>query len=140
MKVEIFSFCDFAQSDSSGKLSLIGVIDSIFASELPVIYGLCSLAIRVRFNKAEVGLKNFRISFTDPYGKPAMPPMETPIQVQIAENGSHAIVQLVSLFAQLTFPNFGEYSIELAIDGSLVASTPLFVRQSQVIPPDRLKQ
>lgn len=135
MKVEIFSLCDFASSDASGRLNIIGVFDSIYAREVPATHGLCALAIRVRFDKIEEGLKKFRISFVDSDGNPVMPAMEMQIQVRVPPIFQQANVQVVFLIPQVKFPNFGEYSIDLAIDGRQEAATPLNVRQLPIIPP-----
>lgn len=135
MKVEIFTLCDFASSDAGGKLNVIGVFDSIYAREAPATYGLCALAIRIRFDKIEEGLKKLKISFVDSDGNPVMPAMEMQIQVQIPPLLQQANVQVVFLIPQVKFSNFGEYSVDLAIDSRQEASTPLYVRQLPTIPP-----
>jgi uncharacterized protein DUF6941 len=135
MKVEIFSLCDFASADGSGKLNIIGVFDTIWAREVPATHGLCALAIRIRFEKIEEGLKKIKISFVDIDGNPIMPAMEMQTQVQIPPHLQQANVQVVSLIPQIKFLNFGEYSIDLAIDSRQEASTPLNVRQLPIIPP-----
>ena len=135
MKVEIFSLCDFASADGSGKLNIIGVFDTIWAREVPATHGFCALAIRIRFDKIEEGLKKFKVSFIDSDGNPIMPAMEMQIQVQIPPQVQQANVQVVFLIPQLKLPNFGEYSIDLAVDSRQEASTPLDVRQLPIIPP-----
>jgi len=135
MKVEIFSMCDFASSDAGGRLNIIGVFDSIYAREVPATHGLCALAIRIRFDKIEEGLKKLKISFVDSDGNPVMPAMEMQIQVQIPQLFQNANIQVVFLIPQIKFSNFGEYSVDLAVDGRQEASTPLNVRQLPIIPP-----
>ena len=135
MKVEIFSLCDFASADAAGKLNIIGVFDTIHASQAPVVHGFCFLATRIRFEKIEEGLKKFKISFVDIDGKPIMPVVEAQVQVRLAPNAQHAIAQVVSAMWQIKLPCFGEYSIDLAIDGRQEASTPLYVRQLPLLPP-----
>jgi len=133
MKVEIFKLCDFAQADSAGKLTIVGIFDIIHAKITPATHGLCSLVIRMQFDKAEEGEKKIKLSFVDTDGKLVMPPTEAQIQVRIASNGSHANLQGVFLFPQITFPHFGEYLIELEIDGKLVTSTSVSVRQTPTV-------
>lgn len=134
MKVEVFNLCDFASADAGGKLNIIGIFDALYAKEAPVTHGLCALAVRIRFDSIEVGLKKIRISFTDSDGKLIMPAMEAQIAVQIGSNQPSATAQIVSIMMQLHLPSFGEYSIDLAVDGRQEASTPLYVRQL-IIPP-----
>jgi hypothetical protein len=135
MKVEIFSLCDFATADASGKLTLVGVFDTVWAREVPATHGLCALAIRIRFNKIEEGLKKFKISFIDSDGNPVMPAMEMQIPVQIPPHLQQATAQVVFLIPQVKFSNFGEYGIDLAVDSRQEMSTPLYVRQLPIIPP-----
>lgn len=135
MKVEIFSLCDFASADAAAKLNIIGVFDTLWAREAPITHGLCVLAARIRFERIEEGLKRIKISLVDADGNPVLPAMEAQIPVQVAQHGLSAIAQVVSIMSQIKLPNFGEYSIDLAIDGRHEASTPLYVKQFPVAPP-----
>jgi hypothetical protein len=135
VKVEILNICDFASADAAGKLNIIGVFNSIWAKEKPIVYGLCALVIRIRFDKLEEGLKKVKIAFVDADGKPVMPIIETQIQIQFVPWEPTCNVQLVTLLSQLRFPNFGEYSIDVAIDGKQEASSPFYVHQAPAIPP-----
>ena len=83
MKAEIFCLCDFAAADSGGKLTIVGVFDTIWAREVPATHGLCALALRIRFERIEEGLKKLKVSFIDSDGNPVMPAMEMQIPVQI---------------------------------------------------------
>jgi hypothetical protein len=134
MKVEIFSLCDFATSDSGGKLTIVGVFDVIWARQVPATHGLCALALRIRFDRIEEGLKKLKVSFIDSDGNPVMPAMEMQIQVQVPAYAQQANVQVVFLIPQLKLPNYGEYAIDLAVDSRQEASTPLYVRQMPIIP------
>ncbi len=135
MKVEIFTVCDAATSDSGGKLNVLGSFDRINASTVPVTHPLCALAIKMRFERLEEGAKRVRISFMDTDGKPVMPTLDAATQVQFPP-GEHSVTAcLVLQIQQLKLPNFGEYSIDLAIDGRHEASIPLFVREMAAPPP-----
>jgi hypothetical protein len=133
MKVEIMAMCDFAQADPVGKLTIVGIFDTIHAVEVPKIQGLCALAIKMRFDKSEEGLKKINISIADSSGKSIMPSIEALIQITRPPNTTQANLQIVSLIPQLSFPNFGEYSVDLNIDGKREASTPIFLRQAPII-------
>lgn len=135
MKAEIFCLCDFAAADSGGKLTIVGVFDTIWAREVPATHGLCALALRIRFERIEEGLKKLKVSFIDSDGNPVMPAMEMQIPVQIPPHLQQANAQVVFLIPQIKFSNFGEYAIDLAVDSRQEASTPLYVRQVPMIPP-----
>ncbi|MGI9086376.1 MAG: DUF6941 family protein [Chthoniobacterales bacterium] len=135
MKVEIFTLCDAATVDSGGKLNVLGSFDRINAATTPVTHPLCSLAMKVRFERLEEGDKRIRISFVDSDGKAVMQTLEAGSRIQFPPNESTVTACFVLQIQQMKLPNFGEYSIDLAVDGRHEASIPLFVKQLGEAPP-----
>jgi hypothetical protein len=137
MKVEIFTLCDAATTDAGGKLNILGSFDRLNAGALPVTHPLCALAIKLRFERLEEGQKRISISFVDNDGKPVMPTLDANTQVQFPPGEDSVTACLVLQIQQMKLPKYGEYSIDLAMDGRHEASIPLFVRQAQVgqFPP-----
>lgn len=135
MKVEIFCLCDFAQADTSGKMSLVGIFDAIYAHQVPATHNFFSIAAKIRFDQGEEGIKKIKISVIDLDGKPIIPAMEMLALVKIPPNQPCANIQVISLIPQITFPNFGEYLTCLEIDGRQAVSATIYVRQSLTIPP-----
>jgi hypothetical protein len=140
MKVDVFTLCDFAKAEN-GKMTIVGTFDGISAYQAPAVHPLCALAVIMRFESIEQGKKTLRISFIDSDGKPIMPTLNAPIEVKINPNESHATVQFCLVIQQINLPKFGEYSIDLALDGRQEASTALFFRQVQrpphLMPPEQ---
>ncbi len=128
MKVEIFTLCDAATADAGGKLNILGSFDRIHANAVPVTHPLCALAIKLRFERLEEGQKRVRISFMDSDGQAVMPTLDANTQVMFPPNEHTVTACLVLQIQQMKLPNYGEYSIDLAIDGRHEASIPLFVR------------
>ncbi|HZV36861.1 MAG TPA: hypothetical protein VFB72_19955 [Verrucomicrobiae bacterium] len=140
MKVEVFCLSDYAQVDSAGKLTIVGIFDTVYAIEAPTSHGLCALAARIRFAKPdEDGLKKFRISFSDADGKLLLPPWETQMPIATESDTSPGTVHIVAVIQQIRLPNFGEYTFELWIDEVQVASAPLWVRPTTAMP-DHLRK
>jgi hypothetical protein len=130
MKVEIFTLCDAATTDAAGKLNILGSFDRLNAKQAPVTHPQCALAIKLRFERLEEGMKSIRVGFVDADGASVMPTLETTTQVQFGLNDSSATASLVLVIQQLRLPKFGEYSIDLAVDGDQKASIPLVVAQA----------
>ena len=128
MKVEIFTLCDAATADAGGKLNILGSFDRIHAANVPVTHPLCALAIKLRFERLEEGPKRVRISFMDSDGKAVMPTLDANTQVMFPPEEHTVTACMVLQIQQMKLPNYGEYSIDLAIDGRHEASIPLFVR------------
>jgi hypothetical protein len=129
VKVEILALCDFAV-DYAGKLTIVGVFDELDAPEAPAMHRAWSIAIRLRFDKAEEGQKALRVSVVDTAGALVMPYLDERLEVVVPESSPSCAVQLILNIGRLTFSHFGDYAVHLEVDGQQVGSTPLFVRQS----------
>lgn len=138
MKVDIFTLCDFANVDAAGKMNIIGSFDRMNAMIVPVVHPLCCLAIKIRFERLEEGLKRLRIAFIDADGRQVMG-VETQAQVLFPTGQASASWPFVIVMPQLLLSNFGEYLIDLAVDGRQEASILLFVSQFQ-LPPQSQSQ
>jgi hypothetical protein len=99
------------------------------SGELPVCLGMCSLDAKIQFDRAEEGAKRIGISFVDEDGKPAMPGFETMLELKMPFGAASATVPFALMIKQLSVPAFGQYSVDLAVDGRLEASTLLYARQ-----------
>ena len=133
MTAEIFTLCDAATTDAAGKLNILGSFDRLNAAQVPVTHPQCALAIKLRFKRVEEGPKSIRINFVDEDGKSFMPTLTTTTQVKFGPNDFTATASLVLIIQQLKLPRFGEYSIDLAVDGHDAGSIPLTVaRPSQL--------
>jgi len=130
MNVEIFTLCDAATLDTAGKLNILGSFDRLNAAAEPIVHMHCALALKLRFERIEESDKKFRLAFVDSDGAAVMPPLEGTAQVRFQDNDSSSTVSMALGIQQLKLPKFGEYSIDLAIDGRHEASIPLFVKAS----------
>ena len=134
MNVELFVLCD-AATDYQGKLNILGTFDAIRAKETPVAYPSCTVALRMRFREAEEGEHKIRISIADEDGNAIIKPVEANINVRIKSSPLSSIATNIVLNLQrLQFPKYGEYSIDLAIDGRHEASLPLYINPINRIP------
>jgi predicted permease len=129
MKVELFVLCD-AATDYQGKLNLLGTFDSIWAKQMPAVHPICAVALRLRFLKIEEGEHKIKISIVDGDGKAVVRPVEANVNILFKNTPLTSMATNMILNLQgLTFPGYGEYSIDLAIDGRHEASLPLYINQ-----------
>lgn len=139
MKSEIFALCDFASAEPmTGKMNILGTFDHINALAIPIVWPVCALAVKVRSERFEEGVKRFTIRFVDADGRTVVPAFDAQLQLRLAPGESTATCQFVAIMQQLKLPNFGEYAIDLTVDGSPVVSIPLYVRQIQIPPQAQL--
>ena len=128
MKVEIFTLCD-AATDSGGKLNMLGAFDHIIAAAMPAVHPLCAIAVRIRFAKIEEGSHKLNVTFADTDGKFVLPGLQASIGVRLGPDHSTIAANVVLCIQKLKLETFGEYTIDLAIDGRHEGSIPLYVLQ-----------
>ena len=128
MQIEIFSLCD-AATNNSGKISILGAFDTIFAKKTPTTHPQCAVALRIRFEVNEGNDHEVTVSFVNEDGKHVFPPAKGKIKMNFPDNQRSSSTNLVLNFHRLKLEKFGEYAIDLTVDKRNVASLPLYVKQ-----------
>jgi len=128
MEIEVFTLCD-AAADYQGRLSILGIFDTIFAANLPALHPQCSVALRIRFSKVEEGKHSLALHIVDNDGKMIIPPLNGEFGIQLAGNDRHGMINLVLNLQGLPFNHYGEYAINLAIDSHELDSLPFWVKR-----------
>jgi len=126
MKVEAFLLCD-AATDTMGKLNVLGAFDRVFVKETPTLYQGCTVAMRVRFNRAEVGNHAFEIRFVDQDGQDIIKPLNGQVEVNFSSDATSGAMNFVLNIVRVKFQYFGDYQVDLRMDGEILASLPLAV-------------
>jgi hypothetical protein len=127
MQVEVFSLCDAATVEG-GKLNMLGAFDTILTAKTPAVHPHCAIALRIRFNAIEGEEHDVSVKFVDTDGSHVIPPANGNIKLKFTEGRRSSSANLVLHLQGLKFAKFGEYSIDLAVDGKIYASAPLFIK------------
>ncbi len=131
MRIEVFCLCD-AATTHAGKLNLLGAFDTIYAREMPVIHPTCAIAIRLRWERIESNATHrLKIQFVDDDGGEVMPVWQSNISVQALPDRSSSATDLTLNLHRIQFNSYGPYAIDLAVDGRLEATLPLYVLPMQ---------
>lgn len=126
MKIQMFVLCD-AAIDNQGKMSLLGTFDRIFSKQAPVVHRSCAVATIIRFDRIEEGTHTIKCTFCNEDGKLVMPALEGNVTISF-QSGTNTMSHNMILNIQgLKLESYGEYSIDLAVDGRHEASIPLYV-------------
>ena len=128
MKVELFTFCDFAQ-DNGGKLTVVGTFDTIISRNFPCVHPQLSVVVRLRFDLWEFTHHSFRIESHDLAGEVGIEPIAGNIEVQGVGNAT-AVSHLVFTISNLHFKKSGILNFVLYVDDKEVMSLPLYVRRA----------
>jgi len=133
MNVELLVICDAANTDAGGKLNVFGIWDTVGAQTAPLVHPICTVVAKMRFERIEEGQKALRMAIVDADGREVFPTLNSNVQVRVPPNSPSGTLQILLEIRQLTLPHFGEYEVNVALDGRVVGSTPLFAKQIQ--PP-----
>lgn len=128
MQVEIFSLCDAATVEN-GKMNVLGAFDTIFAKKLPAAHPQCAVAIRVRFNVLEGNSHTIEVKFINADGRPVIAPASGTITVKFQDKQRWASANLALNIQSLKLEHYGEYSVDLSVDGKGRASLPFFIQE-----------
>src|ERR1041384_1583588 len=128
MQLEVFRRGD-AATEHAGKLNIIGTFDSLRAFEAPISHPQCAIAGRLRFEEIEEGEHRVVLTFADEDGNIVMPKFDSKMAVKFLPGQRTVTSHFVILIQQVRLPKFGEYTIDLAIDGRQLGSLPLYVTQ-----------
>jgi len=125
MKIELFTFCDFAQ-ENSGKLTIVGTFDTIVSRNFPCIHPQLSVVIRLRFDLWEFSNHQFRIETRDLGGEMVIKPIQGNMEVKGGGNAT-AVSHLVFTISNLHFKSAGVINFILYLDEKEIASIPLYL-------------
>jgi hypothetical protein len=133
MEIEAFLLCDCA-TQGQGKLNVLGAFDRIYSPKVPAVHPACTIAARIRFSSIEEGSHRIKINVVDADGNKAGPELEDNITVRMGEGEDSSARNLILNIHGMKLENYGDYRIDLAIDGRQEATLPLSVRE---IPEQR---
>lgn len=133
VKLEIFTLCDSA-IDYGGKLCILGAFDHVRTKEAPHVMPLCAVVARMRFHRIEEGNHTLRVTLADEDGKTIVPNVEAQVAVRFGNKSQSATFNLIMQINGLKLDVFGEYTVDLAVDGVHQGSIPLYFEQAAANP------
>jgi hypothetical protein len=131
MDVHFFTLCE-AATECQGSLNVLGTFDVIRIDEVPYVVRCKSFAASLRFGRNDTGPHVLRLAFVNDDGKHVGDIAEATINVKFSDdtlNLSSVNYPFVAKIVELRFTEYGDYSIDLSVDGKHLASCPLFVRK-----------
>jgi len=126
MKIEMFTFCDYAQ-ENGGKLTIVGTFDTIISHNFPCVHSQLSVVIRIRFDIWEFGNHSFRIETLDLNGEMSLETINGNLEVKSAGNAT-TVSHLLFTITNLHFETSGVINFILYVDDKEISSIPLHIR------------
>lgn len=117
MQIEIFTICDSAQV-YAGKAVIAGAFNQVVAKSLPVIMQNLTLAVRVAFEKSEVGDRTFYFQLKNPDGTLLIPDLrcETKQNIPLEKQGPLTTFDMNIVIGNVAFNQYGVYTVTMKFD------------------------
>ncbi len=131
MHINFTFLCDAASQGANGKIDALGIgVSRLFASALPVQHPMLFAVAEVAYNAMEAGPKAMALRLIDADGRDVIPPVNSEFFLAAIADNPACVAHLILQFAMVQFTAFGDYAVELAIDGRPIASLPLAIVQA----------
>lgn len=130
MPVRIWThLCDYANIDANGKASIIGEFDRIFAQTMPVGHPI--FFVISKWNGLGNETFNHRVRILSPSGREIAASQENHVTIPVTNNGEGNHIT-ADAFLMIGFPEFGEYAVEILLNGNPVHILPLNITPMSV--------
>ena len=128
MQLQLGTVSDYAYSDSSGKLFILGEFRYIEVAEVPALQRRMFLTVRVAGHKTEGHEHELKMDLTDADGTSILAkPIEGVVRFEDTGPGDVAKIQ-AQVIIEVTgteFPNYGDYAFHVFVDKRHVGDVPL---------------
>ena len=133
METILAFLCDYADT-SGGKINALGIgFNTIHAPKVPATHRLFFVVLKLKAGITEAGAKSIEISLIDADGKHVIPKISGSLTFPEVQGVTETFTQIAVAFNNVKFPEYGEYSLEVVIQGIRVASLPLKVSPLQPV-------
>ena len=135
MQIVAARLSDYAIIDASGKMSVLGIFENIYASNLPTTHAAWYLTFGLELNYAELG-KDFRlkVEMTDSDGKVMFNLDTTGNFKGDVKVGRRTTLPVVMQLPPTTFESFGAYSFNIWLNDDLKGQVEFELMQTPTQP------
>lgn len=131
MEVRLAVMADAASVDQSGKLSVFGIFDVVFAKSLPAGHAGGSLVVSLDADRGDVGDHSIEMLFVDTDGSFLAKVTAVTTVPPLDDEASFFVVNGVFPIPLLPLPALGPYQWDIFLDGRYATSVRLDVRLAQ---------
>jgi uncharacterized protein DUF6941 len=129
VQVVLAALADYALIDQAGRLSVVGIFSHIWIRRAPALHPRTHLVVRLVGRRNEIGEHKLKIRFLDPSGQETLGGEGT-FTVGEPRAGVTDVEAGVILAYDLPLPVIGRYTVELALDGTVMTTLPLTVAEA----------
>lgn len=132
MQTRLAVLADYASIAVGDKLNVLGIFSNILSPAAPVVHAQMYLVVQFAFDSDEAGSHPVQVVLLDEDGHELIG-IRGEITVAPVRSGEAATVNQIFVFNNTSFPRFGSYEFQIALDGETRAIVPVNI--TQVSPP-----
>lgn len=134
MNLDFAFVCDYAEVPQ--KVNAIGIgFDVIYAPEVPYRHPLFFVVAQLRARSVEAGEKNLQVDLIDENGHSIIPTLRGKLNVARPRVGVETTARLAMKLSNVQFPQYGEYSIHVLVEGLEYIRIPLRIERAATSSP-----
>lgn len=133
IKTELVTLCDYAMTSQQGKLSILGLFDRIFVTQVPSKYPRFFI-VAIVTGEPNTG-QEISLAIQNPSGSDLLPSRS--LKLNLGGNGK---ANIITDIANLTLSEVGEYKILIKSEDISVAETSFFVNKVNPKQPGEEKK
>ena len=135
MDVKLSVLADGANVTNDGKLNILGIITQINTYEVPIVYAHMAVVLQLIASPGERGTTHaLKLVMVDDDGKPILPPSELPFTIPDNLPGPEVDINVIAGMVGIQLKKFGEYRVDVLIDGQSKAQLRFKVQAVQLPP------
>ncbi len=134
IKINYLHFCEAANVDSLGKVSVLGIFGKIFLQSVPGKFRKFTIIFNVGFKNLDKTNNRIELRFFDPNKKELeiKPAIALNFMVNEADLKKEGDINLILEIVNLEFKSFGKHNVTMYLNGEEIESKPLLVEERMV--------
>ncbi|MEO7715401.1 MAG: hypothetical protein ABIY70_04325 [Capsulimonas sp.] len=136
MDLNLAVIADAANVSAEGKLNILGIFEDIFAPTLPATHPLMVLAVSLRAEMQEQGIKHMlEVKLIDADGHTVNYVGPMPFEAHAGASARAVNIPMIINLTNLKFEKFGSYRFDIYLDGKLLKEVALTLSPTQTASP-----
>ena len=132
MELTLAVLADAANRSDNGKLNILGIFTSLFASQTPCQHPQMTLVLSFQASPMERGTQQVvAIKLVNADGQTVLAPPDSTLLVPAEGAELSPGLNLIANLNGVTFPTFGSYQFDILVNGETKAHLPISVIQTR---------
>ena len=134
IKINYLHFCDAANVDSLGKVSILGIFGRIFLQSVPGICPKFTIIFNRGFKNLDKTNNKIELKLFGPNKEELeiKPSIALDFMVNEADLKKEGDINLILEIVNLEFKSFGKHNLTIYLNGEEIGSKPLLVEERKV--------